>query len=72
MEVALESEVKAYEYFTAALPHVTDPGVRALFQELQGEELKHQALVKERLEKLPPGPDLEDSEADEPGSDAGN
>lgn len=72
MEVALESEVKAYDYFTAALPHVADPEVKALFQELQGEELKHQALVRQRLEKLPPGPDLDDSEADEPGSDPGN
>ena len=72
MEVALASEVKAYEYFGAALPHVADPQVKALFQELQGEELQHQALVKARLEKLPPGPDLEESDADEPGSDPGN
>ncbi len=72
MEVALASEVKAYEYFGAALPHVADPQVKALFQELQGEELQHQAFVKARLDKLPPGPDLEDSDADEPGSDPGN
>lgn len=71
MEVALASEVKAYEYFGAALPHLADPQVKALFQELQGEELQHQALVKARLEKLPPGPDLEESDADEPGSDPG-
>lgn len=72
MEVALASEVKAYEYFTNALPHVAEPEVKALFQELQGEELKHQALVKARIAQLPPGPDVEDEDADEPGSDPGN
>ncbi len=72
MEVALASEVKAYEYFTGALPHVSDPEVKALFQQLQGEELQHQALVKARLAQLPPGPDVEEDEADEPGSDPGN
>jgi hypothetical protein len=29
-------------------------------------------LVSGWLEKLPPGPDVEEDEADEPGSDAGN
>jgi hypothetical protein len=29
-------------------------------------------MVRERLEKLPPGPDIEEEEADEPGSDPGN
>jgi rubrerythrin len=72
MEVALSSEEKAAEFFAETLPSLTDPDVRALFQELQGEELQHQALVKERLLKLPPGPDLEEDEADAPGSDPGN
>lgn len=71
MEVALASEEKAYDYFTGALPHVADAEVKALFLELQGEELKHQAYVKERLALLPPGPDLEEADADEPGSDPG-
>lgn len=71
MEVALASEEKAYDFFTSALPRVTDPDVKALFLELQGEELKHQAHVKARLDLLPPGPDLEEADADEPGSDPG-
>lgn len=71
MEVALASEVKAYEFFGGVLPHVSDPQVKALFQELQGEELQHQALVKARIAQLPPGPDLEEADADEPGSDPG-
>ena len=72
MEVALASEQKAWDFFDQALRQVADPGVRALFEELRGEEARHATLVRERLEKLPPGPDLEEDEADEPGSDAGN
>jgi rubrerythrin len=71
LEVALSSEEKAYEFFDEALPHVTDPHVRALFEELRGDEQDHIRLVRQRLETLPSGPDLEDDEADEPGSDGG-
>jgi rubrerythrin len=71
MEVALASEEKAYDFFDAALPNVTDAGVRALFEELRGEELRHQQLVRARLDKLPPGPDVEEEDADQPGSDPG-
>jgi erythrin-vacuolar iron transport family protein len=72
MEVALSSEQKAWDFFDGALRHVRDPGVRKLFEELRGEEEQHINLVKQRLERLPPGPDLEDDEADEAGSDPGN
>jgi rubrerythrin len=72
MEVALASEQKAHDFFSSVLPHVVDADVRALFEELRKEELQHQAFVKERLAKLPPGPDVPDDEADEPGSDPGN
>ncbi len=71
MEVALSSEEKAHAFFDDALPHVRDPHVRALFEELRQEEEEHIRLVRERLAKLPPGPDVEDDEADQPGSDAG-
>jgi rubrerythrin len=72
MEVALASEQKAWDFFDGALRHVTDGTVRALFEQLRGEEARHATLVRERLERLPPGPDVEEDEADEPGSDAGN
>lgn len=72
LEVALSSEEKAFEFFSSALPHVKDPEVRALFTQLRDEERKHQELVRVRLEKLPPGPDVEEDEADLPGSDPGN
>lgn len=71
MEVALSSEQKARDFFDGALRHLTDPKVRALFTELRGEEEQHIALVSQRLAKLPPGPDVEEDEADAPGSDPG-
>jgi rubrerythrin len=71
MEVALASEEKAHAFFEGALRHVTDPKVKALFEDLRKDEEEHIRLVRQRLEKLPPGPDVEEGEADEPGSDAG-
>jgi len=69
MEVALASERKAREFFEDALGRVRDPQVRTLFTELRDEEVQHEAWVKARLEKLPLGPDVDEDEADEPGSD---
>ena len=71
MVVALESEEKAHDFFAEALKHVKDAKVKKLFAELKEEELKHKKLLAARLKKLPKGPDVEESEADEPGSDAG-
>jgi rubrerythrin len=72
MEIALASEQKAREFFERALEAVRDPRVREVLSELREEEVQHEAWVRVRLEKLPPGPDLEDDEADEPGTDPGN
>jgi rubrerythrin len=71
MEVALASEQKAREFFERAQRVATDPDARSLFAELREEEVEHERLVRARLARLPPGPDLEEDEADEPGSDAG-
>src|SRR5512142_2256146 len=69
MRVALDAEVKAHDFFAAALPHVTDPEVRELFEELRQEELEHQSLVRQHLAKLPPDPDVDpEGYADEPVS----
>ncbi len=65
-EVALESEEKAYDFFADALEHVKDRQVRKLFQSLMEEEAQHQALLKRKIRRLPKGPDIEESEADEP------
>ncbi|MCC6132267.1 MAG: ferritin family protein [Acidobacteria bacterium] len=67
LEVAMESETKAYEFFEKALEYVSDPGVREIFQELLGEEEHHKDLVRQEMAKLPPESDLDPSEfADEP------
>jgi len=67
MEVALQSEVKAHDFFAEALKYVADPDVRRLFEELRDEELTHRDLVKNEIAKLPPGPDVNpDDYADEP------
>jgi len=71
LEAALESEVKAHTFFSEAEPFILDREVKQLFQELAAEELKHQSLLRGRLQGLPPGPDLDPEMADEPGSDPG-
>ena len=53
MEVALESEVKAHDFFAAALAYVQDTDVRTLFEELREEEIEHQHLVQAVMAKLP-------------------
>jgi len=67
MEVALQAEIKAHDFFAEAIPHLHDPQVRTLFEELRAEELTHQDLVRKELAKLPLDPGL-DPEAfvDEP------
>ena len=67
LAVALESERKARTFFADAIPHVQDPEVKKLFQELGDEEALHERLVSAELGKLPPEPDVDPSDyADEP------
>jgi rubrerythrin len=71
MEVAIEDEVKAYEFYDQALPHVKDPGVRELFRELRDEEKRHETLLRKKMKGMPSGPDIDAEFADQPGSDPG-
>jgi rubrerythrin len=68
METALRAETKAHAFFVAAIPHVADPEVKRLFQDLRDEELAHQALVRGAMRNLPPeGPRTDPSDyEDEP------
>jgi rubrerythrin len=52
MEVALQAEVRAFDFYSQALPHLTDPDVREFFAELREEEAEHQALLLEKLARL--------------------
>jgi len=68
LEVAMESEVKAYEFFDQALPGIQDSAVRKLFAELRDEEAEHQRLLKEQMTKYPDTlePDLDPDDIDTP------
>ena len=68
MEVALESEEKAYDFYDSALKFVKDKDVKALFVDLRAEEKLHAASVKKMMKGLPAGPDLDDDAADEPSA----
>jgi rubrerythrin len=52
LDVAMDAEVKAYEFFDRALPVVEDEAVRELFTELRQEEIEHQELVRAEMAKL--------------------
>jgi len=52
-EVGLAAEKKAYDFYDAALPGITDPDVRELFTELRDEEAEHVEMLKEAMAKLP-------------------
>ena len=56
LTVALDAEVKAYNFFCEALKLPVAEPVRKLFEELKQEEVLHQELVKKQLVKLPPDP----------------
>jgi erythrin-vacuolar iron transport family protein len=63
-QVALHSEKKAFAFYDRALRHVTDPGVKALFEELRDEEADHVRMIEEIIAKLPPSSkvDVEDED----------
>jgi rubrerythrin len=67
LAVALEAEIKAYNFFCEALKLSVAEPVSKLFEELKEEEVLHQELVKKQLAKLPPDPDVAPEDyADEP------
>ncbi len=68
LEVAMESEIKAYEFFDQALPNITDPAVRELFEELRDEEAMHQGLLEKQKAKYPDTmePDVDPEDVDTP------
>lgn len=68
LEVAMESEIKAWEYFDRALPGIGDPAVRELFEDLRAEELIHQGLLEKQKAKYPETmePDVDPEDVDTP------
>lgn len=66
LEAAMHSEKKAHDFFVAAIPRVSDPHVRALFEELREEEVEHQQWVQIELDRLPVQSEPEVDTSDEP------
>lgn len=68
LNVAMESEVKAHDFFAQALPGIQDGEVRKLFEELRDEETEHQQLLKEQMAKYPGTlePDVAPDDVDTP------
>lgn len=51
--VALSSERKAFAFYDLALRYVSQPDVKALFEELRSEEAEHVRMIEEIIKKLP-------------------
>jgi len=51
LEVAMESEIKAYEFYDSILPVIQDATVRKLIKSLRDEEAEHQILLNEQKAK---------------------
>jgi len=72
LEVAIDSEVKAYDFFSVASRAATDPKVRRLFMDLREEEREHRAMLEKRLPDFPEEIDMEEEDPTEGvGSDPG-
>ena len=48
LEVAMESEIKAYEFYNSILQFIQDDTVRELIKSLRDEEAEHQKLLNEQ------------------------
>jgi erythrin-vacuolar iron transport family protein len=64
-QVALYSERKAFEFYDRALRKVTQPEIKALFEELRDEEAEHVRMVEEIIAKLPPSAELDIEDEDD-------
>lgn len=68
LEVAMASEIKAWEFFDRALPSIRDADVRHLFEDLRDEEAIHQGLLEKQKAKYPESmePDVDPEDVDAP------
>jgi erythrin-vacuolar iron transport family protein len=58
-QLALYSEQKAFAFYDEALEFVTQPDVKALFEELREEEAEHVNMLVKIIAKLPPSAEVE-------------
>jgi rubrerythrin len=66
-QLALHAEQRAFAFYDEALDHVTEPDVRALFEELRDEESEHVSMIVKIIARLPKSAEveLEDEDYDE-------
>jgi rubrerythrin len=69
--VALSAERKAFEFYDRSLRRVTQPEIKALFEELRDEEADHIRMVEEIIAKLPPSAKVDLEEEDDTSSRMG-
>ena len=71
IEIAIESEAKAFEFFSRACAAARDLKVQRLFSDLRDEEGEHRRLLEARLPDFPPEEANQEDPAEEVGSDPG-
>ncbi|HUJ28990.1 MAG TPA: ferritin family protein [Myxococcales bacterium] len=54
LQMALRAERAAWKFFSMAIPRLIDEAAVKLFVELRDEEIMHQRMVLDQLEKTPP------------------
>jgi rubrerythrin len=66
-QLALYAEQRAFAFYDEALDHVTQPDVKALFEELRDEEAEHVSMIVKIIARLPKSAEveLEDEDYDE-------
>jgi len=73
-QLALFSEQKAFAFYDEALEYVTQPEVKALFEELREEEAEHVRMLVRIIANLPPSAEVEledeDYDPDRPARDS--
>ncbi|HET9598325.1 MAG TPA: ferritin family protein [Anaeromyxobacteraceae bacterium] len=52
LEIALKAEIRAFEFYSKAIPHVKNPEVRKFFEELRDEEVEHQRMLRDKIAQL--------------------
>ena len=65
LEVALDSEKKAFAFYDDALGHITNAEVKALFRELRDEETEHVQMLEKIIAGLPPSAALDVTNVDD-------
>jgi rubrerythrin len=70
LAAAIEAEERAVDFYEEAAALVRDPAAQVFLEEQREEDADHCRALEAWMRSAPPGPDVEEDEADPPGSDA--